>query len=118
MRELLEDAMRGWGLGATQDAGDGTRLLEAPSTLVLMMVFIPPRLWWQGREARIALWAILARLIPPTSLARTAGRTSLPRGLGGIILVRIARKSTQASLRCRCSQGETRTAIRMRGRVA
>ena len=29
--ELLEDALGGWGLSATQDAGDGARLLEAPS---------------------------------------------------------------------------------------
>ena len=33
-------------------------------------------------------------------LARTAGRTSLARGLGGISLVRIARKATQAFLLC------------------
>ena len=32
-----------------------------------------------------------------TGLARTTGRTSLARGLGGISLVRIARKATQAS---------------------
>ena len=35
-----------------------------------------------------------------TGLVRTAGRTSLTRGLGGISLVRIARKATQASLLC------------------
>ena len=40
--ELFEDALRGWGLGTVQDAGDRTRLLEAPSPFVLMMVFIPP----------------------------------------------------------------------------
>ena len=50
-----------------------------------------------------------------TDLARTDGRTSLAREAGGISLVRIALKATQASLRCRRSQGETRTAIRTRG---
>ena len=50
-----------------------------------------------------------------TDLARTVGRTSLTREVGGISLVRIARKATQASLRCRRSQGETRTATRTRG---
>ena len=35
-----------------------------------------------------------------TGLARTTGRTSLARGLGGISLVRIARKATQAFLLC------------------
>ena len=55
---------------AAQDASDCARLLESSSPLVLVMVFIPPWLWWQRREARIALWAILTRLIPPASLAR------------------------------------------------
>ena len=50
-----------------------------------------------------------------TDLARTAGRTSLAREAGGISLARIARKATQASLRCHRSQGETRTTIRTRG---
>ena len=27
--ELFEDTLQGWGLGAAQDAGDRTRLLEA-----------------------------------------------------------------------------------------
>ena len=50
-----------------------------------------------------------------TALARTAGRTSLGRGLGGISLMRIARKVTQASLLCHRRQGGMRTSIRMRG---
>ena len=49
-----------------------------------------------------------------TNLARIAGRISLTRETGGISLARIVRKATQASLRCRRSQGETRTATRMR----
>ena len=77
--KLLEDALRGRGLSAAQDASDCARLLEASNPLVLMMVFIPPRLWWQRREARVALWAILARLIPPTPLARWVHLTSLTR---------------------------------------
>ena len=48
-------------------------------------------------------------------LARIAGRISLARETRGISLARITRKATQASLHCRRSQGETRTAIRTRG---
>ena len=44
-----------------------------------------------------------------------SGATGLVRTAGRISLVRIARKVTQASLRCRRSQGETRTATKMRG---
>ena len=44
--KLLEDTLRGWGLCSAQDASDSTRLLEAPSPLILVMVFIPPWLWW------------------------------------------------------------------------
>ena len=40
--ELLEDALGGWGLSAAQDAGDGARLLKAPSPLVLVMTVVPP----------------------------------------------------------------------------
>ena len=43
--ELLKDALGGWGLSATQDAGDDARLLEAPSPLVLVVVFIPSWRW-------------------------------------------------------------------------
>src|SRR4051812_17652821 len=50
-----------------------------------------------------------------TNLARIAGGTCLARGTGGISLVRIALMATQASLRCRLSQGGTKTAIKMRG---
>ena len=50
-----------------------------------------------------------------TDLARTAGRTSLARGLGGISLVRIARRATQAFLLCHHHQEGMKTIIRMRG---
>ena len=50
-----------------------------------------------------------------TGLTRTAGRTSLERGLGGISLVRIARKATQASLLCHHHQEGMKTIIRTRG---
>ena len=50
-----------------------------------------------------------------TNLARIAVEICLARGTGGISLVRIARRATQASLHCRLSQGETRTAIKMNG---
>ena len=50
-----------------------------------------------------------------TDLARTAGRTSLARGVGGISLVRIAHKATQASLLCHHHQGGMKTSIRTRG---
>ena len=50
-----------------------------------------------------------------TDLARTASRTSLARGLGGISLARIARKAMQASLLCRHRQGGTKTNIKTRG---
>ena len=29
--KLFEDTLRGWGLSSAQDAGDGTRFLEAPA---------------------------------------------------------------------------------------
>ena len=57
----------------------------------------------------------LARIAGKTRLAREAGEISLTRETGGISLARIARKATQASHRCRRSQGETRTATRTRG---
>ena len=38
--KLLEDTLRGWGLGSAQNAGDSARLLEAPSPLVLMVVVV------------------------------------------------------------------------------
>ena len=50
-----------------------------------------------------------------TNLARIAGRISLARETGGIRLARIVRKEKEASLHCRRSQGETRTAIKTRG---
>ena len=50
-----------------------------------------------------------------TALVRIAGRTSLARGLGGISLVRIAHKATQASLLCHHRQGGMKTSIRTRG---
>ena len=70
MGELLEDALRGWGLSSAQDAGDRSRLLDAPSLLVLVAVLVSPWLRRQRWEACVALRAILARLIPPASLAR------------------------------------------------
>ena len=50
-----------------------------------------------------------------TDLARTAGRTSLTRGPGGISLARIARKAMQASRHCRHHQGGMKTSIRTSG---
>ena len=70
MGKLLEDALRGRALSAAQDASDCAWLLEAPSPIVLMLVFIPPSWWRQRRKACVAVRAILARLIPPTSLTR------------------------------------------------
>ena len=49
------------------------------------------------------------------NLARIAGRTRLAREAGGISLVRIARKVTQASLHYRRSQGEMMTVITTKG---
>ena len=57
-------------MSSAQDAGDCAWLLEAPSPLVLMTVFISPWMRRQRREACIPLREILARLIPPASLAR------------------------------------------------
>ena len=48
-------------------------------------------------------------------LARTIGRTSLTREVGGISLMRIARKATQASLLCLHHQEGMKTSIRTRG---
>ena len=50
-----------------------------------------------------------------TDLTRTAGRTSLARGLGEISLMRIAHKATQAFLLCHHHQEGMMTIIRMRG---
>ena len=67
--ELFEDALRGWGLGAAQNAGDRARLLEAPSPLVLVVVIVPS--WWRQRgKTGVALGAILTRQVPPSALAR------------------------------------------------
>ena len=48
-------------------------------------------------------------------LARTTGRTSLAREVGGISLVRTALKATQASLLCHHRQGGMKTITRTRG---
>ena len=62
--ELFEDVLRGWGLGTAQDAGDRTRLLEAPSPLVLVVVVVPS--WWRQRGKNgVALGAIFTRRAPP-----------------------------------------------------
>ena len=79
--ELLEDALRGWGLSPAQDAGDRARLLEAPSPLVLVAVLVSPWPWRQWREACVSLRAILARLIPPVSLARRVLPVILARSI-------------------------------------
>ena len=50
-----------------------------------------------------------------TGLARTTGRISLARGLGGISLVRIARKATQDFPLCHNHQEGMKTIIRTRG---
>ena len=50
-----------------------------------------------------------------TDLTRIAGRTSLAREVGGIRLVRIARKAMQASLLCHHRKGGMKTNIRTRG---
>ena len=50
-----------------------------------------------------------------TNLARTASGTCHARGTGGISLVRIAHRATQAPLHYRLSQGERRTAIETKG---
>ena len=50
-----------------------------------------------------------------TDLARTAGRTRHAREVGGINLMRIARKATQASLLCHHRRGGMKTIIRTRG---
>ena len=50
-----------------------------------------------------------------TDLARTVGRTSLAREVGGISPMRIARTATQASHLCHHRQGGMKTSIRTRG---
>ena len=57
-------------MSPAQDAGDTTRLLEAPSPLVLMVVVVPSWWWRQRRKPSIALRMDLTRLIPPGTLAR------------------------------------------------
>ena len=74
-------------MSPAQDAGDRARLLEAPSPLVLMAVLVSPWLQRQRREACVALRAILARLIPPVSLARRV----LPAILARLIAPPLAR---------------------------
>ena len=69
MSKLFEDTLRGWGLSSAQDAGDSTRLLEAPSPFVLMVVVIPSWWWRQRGNIGVALRTILTRLVPPCALA-------------------------------------------------
>ena len=54
----------------SQDAGDSTRLLEAPSPLVLMVVVVPSWRWQQRGKTDVALRTVLARLVSPGALAR------------------------------------------------
>src|SRR4051812_2982498 len=77
--KLLEHALGGTGLSSAQDAGDRAWLLEAPSPLVLMAVLVPRWLRRQWREACVALWAILTRLIPPVPLVRQVPPAILAR---------------------------------------
>src|SRR3954469_20274706 len=77
--KLLEDTLRGWGLSSAQDAGYGARLLEAPSPLVLVAVFIPSWLRRQRRQAWVAMRAILTRLVPPVPLVRRVAPAGLAR---------------------------------------
>ena len=79
--KLFEDALQGWGLSSAQDAGDSARLLEAPSPLIFMVVVIPSWRRWQRRKACVTLGAILARLIPPVSLARRVLPAILARSI-------------------------------------
>ena len=74
---------------SAQDAGDRARLLEAPSLLVLVAVLVSPWLRRQRWEACVALWAILARLIPPVFLARLIPLASLVRRVLPAILARL-----------------------------
>ena len=56
-------------MSSAQDAGDSTRLLEAPSPLVLVVVVVPS--WWRQRgKTGVTLCAILTRRVPPGALAR------------------------------------------------
>ena len=55
--KLFKDTLRGWGLGYVQDAGDSSRLPEAPNPLVLMVVVIPSRWWRQRGKTGVALRA-------------------------------------------------------------
>ena len=57
-------------MSSAQDVGDSTRLLEAPSPLVLMVVIISSWWWRQWRETSIALRAVLAQLVPLGALTR------------------------------------------------
>ena len=66
-------------MSSAQDTSDGTRLLEAPSPLVLMVVVIPSWRWWQWRKTSIALRAVLARLVPPGAPTRLVLPTILTR---------------------------------------
>ena len=84
--KLLEDALRGWGLGTTQDASDSTWLLEAPSPLVLVVVVIPSWRWPQWRKACVTLRAVLARLIPPGTLARLVLPAILTRSIAPLLV--------------------------------
>ena len=68
--KLFEDALRGWGLGSAQDAGDSVRFLEAPSPLVLMVVVVPSWRWRQRGKTGVALRTILTRLVPPGTFVR------------------------------------------------
>ena len=86
-------------MSSAQDAGDSTRLLEAPGPLVLMVVVVPSWRWRQRRETGIALGAILARLISPSPLARLV----LPAILARSVTPLLARASAVPSSSTSCS---------------
>ena len=80
---------------------------DAPSAMIGAMVEEEEEVEDDGKIVALAKGCV-------TGLVRTAGRTSLARGLGGISLVRIARKATQGFL-CHLRQEGMMTIIRTRG---
>ena len=81
---------------------------DAPSAMIGAMAEEEDEVEDDGKTVALAKGGV-------TGLTRTAGRTSLAREVGGISLVRIARKATQASLLCHHRRGGMKNIIRMRG---
>ena len=83
-------------------------MVDAPSATIEAMAEEEEEVEDDGRTVALAKGGV-------TDLARTVGRTSLASEVGGISLVRIAHKATQAFLLCHGHQEGMMIIIKTRG---